>query len=214
MYQFCSLINMVNNLFIYLVGVKMDRRVGKSQKAIKEALLELMRYTQFEKITINSIADKANVSRGTVYLNFMDKQDILEKCISDEMEKLKEICIPINDDTILGLQETLINTLNYIEYNSTLFMMFKQNEYRIFKNQLLLNIKDSVSMQIKLSNKGSYKYEDIYINFWAMAITDIIIWWLENTMIYSSKEISEQLLQILSANNLVDLTLNEKKHKK
>lgn len=112
MYQFCSLINMVNNLFIYLVGVKMDRRVGKSQKAIKEALLELMRYTQFEKITINSIADKANVSRGTVYLNFMDKQDILEKCISDEMEKLKEICIPINDDTILGLQETLINTLN------------------------------------------------------------------------------------------------------
>ncbi|MDT0704383.1 TetR/AcrR family transcriptional regulator [Mammaliicoccus sciuri] len=184
----------------------MDRRVGKSQKAIKEALLELMRHTQFEKITINSIADKANVSRGTVYLNFMDKQDILEKCISDEMEKLKEICIPINDDTILGLQETLINTLNYIEYNSTLFMMFKQNEYRIFKNQLLLNIKDSISMQIKLSNKGSYKYEDIYINFWAMAITDIIIWWLENTMIYSSKEISEQLLQILSANNLVDLT--------
>ncbi len=190
----------------------MDRRVLKSQKAIKEALLELMQYTQFEKITINSIADKANVSRGTIYLNFIDKYHILEKCIDDEMKKLIDICMPINDgNTFIDLQETLINTLNYIENNSTLFIMFlKDKEKEIFKKQLLLNIKDSVITRIKLANNVNYKNEDIYINFWAIAITDIIIWWIENSMIYSSKEISEQLLLILSKNKLIDPTLDGK----
>ncbi|MCD8819200.1 TetR/AcrR family transcriptional regulator [Mammaliicoccus sciuri] len=190
----------------------MDRRVLKSQKAIKEALLELMQYTQFEKITINSIADKANVSRGTIYLNFIDKYHILEKCIDDEMKKLIDICMPINDgNTFIDLQETLINTLNYIENNSTLFIMFlKDKEKEIFKKQLLLNIKGSVITRIKLSNKVNYKNEDIYINFWAIAITDIIIWWIENSMIYSSKEISEQLLLILSKNKLIDPILDGK----
>jgi AcrR family transcriptional regulator len=35
----------------------------------------------FEQITINDIADRANVNRGTIYLHDTDKFDLLDQCI-------------------------------------------------------------------------------------------------------------------------------------
>lgn len=60
---------------------KVDRRVVKSQEAIKKAILELIAEKNFDDITIRDIADKANVNRGTIYLHYMDKFDLLEKII-------------------------------------------------------------------------------------------------------------------------------------
>ncbi len=40
---------------------KVDRRIVKSQEAIKKALVELMSEKGFDNITIQDIADRANV---------------------------------------------------------------------------------------------------------------------------------------------------------
>lgn len=47
----------------------MDRRIGKSKKVIIDALTQLMAEKDFDQITINEIAVRANVNRGTVYLH-------------------------------------------------------------------------------------------------------------------------------------------------
>ena len=58
---------------------KVDRRITKSQEAIKKALIELMSEKSFDDITIQDIADRANVNRGTIYLHYLDKFDLLDK---------------------------------------------------------------------------------------------------------------------------------------
>jgi len=55
---------------------KVDRRILKSQEAIKKAVIELMSQKNFDGITIQDISDRANVSRGTVYLHYVDKYDV------------------------------------------------------------------------------------------------------------------------------------------
>lgn len=70
----------------------MDRRVEKSKKAITDALIKLMTEKDFEKITINEIADLANVNRGTVYFHFSDKYDLLNYCIEAHLNELVESC--------------------------------------------------------------------------------------------------------------------------
>lgn len=57
---------------------KVDRRITKSQEAIKKALIELMSEKSFDDITIQDIADRANVNRGTIYLHYLDKFDLLD----------------------------------------------------------------------------------------------------------------------------------------
>lgn len=56
---------------------KVDRRILKSQEAIKKAVIELMAEKSFDDITIQDISDRANVSRGTIYLHYLDKYDLL-----------------------------------------------------------------------------------------------------------------------------------------
>lgn len=60
----------------------MDRRIQKTQDAIFEAFVGLMAEKNFEQITINGIVDRANVNRGTIYLHYQDKYDLLDQCIA------------------------------------------------------------------------------------------------------------------------------------
>ena len=53
--------------------VKVDRRVLKTQESLKKAVIELMIEKNFDDITIQDIADRANVNRGTIYLHYQDK---------------------------------------------------------------------------------------------------------------------------------------------
>jgi AcrR family transcriptional regulator len=66
-------------------GTKIDRRILKTKEAINKAFLELFSDKEFEQITINDIADRANVNRGTIYLHYTDKYDLLNKCIDDHL---------------------------------------------------------------------------------------------------------------------------------
>ncbi|WP_277408505.1 TetR/AcrR family transcriptional regulator [Lacrimispora xylanisolvens] len=59
----------------------MDRRIKKTRQLIMDTFIDLLSEKEFEKITINDIAERADINRGTVYLHYMDKYDLLDKCI-------------------------------------------------------------------------------------------------------------------------------------
>lgn len=54
---------------------KVDRRILKTQEALKKAIIDLMAEKNFDDITVQDLSDRANVSRGTIYLHYMDKYE-------------------------------------------------------------------------------------------------------------------------------------------
>ena len=72
----------------------LDRRVRKSQQAILESFVGLLAEKDFERITMQDIAERADVNRGTVYLHYVDKFDLLEHCIDTHLTDLLEDCLP------------------------------------------------------------------------------------------------------------------------
>ena len=70
---------------------KVDRRVLKSQQSMKKAVIELMTEKNFDDITIQDIADRANVNRGTIYLHYQDKFDLLDKLIEAHINELGDM---------------------------------------------------------------------------------------------------------------------------
>ncbi|MDQ0917037.1 TetR/AcrR family transcriptional regulator [Paenibacillus sp. V4I5] len=49
----------------------------------------------FEQITVNDISDRANLNRGTFYLHFTDKYNLLYRCIEDHLNNMIEVCSAI-----------------------------------------------------------------------------------------------------------------------
>jgi AcrR family transcriptional regulator len=60
-----------------------DRRVGKTRKALKEALTDLILEEGYEAVTVQDIIDRADVGRSTFYAHFIDKDDLLMAILAD-----------------------------------------------------------------------------------------------------------------------------------
>lgn len=73
--------------------MKGQERAQQSRRAITAALLDRMKTTPYEKITVKDITDRAGVARLTFYRNFSDKEDVLRNALqgmfSDYMGELK-----------------------------------------------------------------------------------------------------------------------------
>ena len=97
---------------------KLDRRILKTQESLKKAVVELMSEKGFDEITIQDIADRANVNRGTIYLHYQDKYDLLDKLIEAHLGELGEM-----DEWACQLDwsEALVPYFNYFEQNYLFF---------------------------------------------------------------------------------------------
>src|SRR5262245_22263068 len=59
---------------------KPDRRVQRTRELLQKALLELIDEHGYESITIQDIADRANVARTTFYVHYHSKDDLFLSC--------------------------------------------------------------------------------------------------------------------------------------
>lgn len=182
----------------------MDRRKKKSRDAIITAFLDLLAVKHFEKITINEIAEKADVSRGTVYLNFMDKYDLLNECIEISLATLFESCMHGSKIDEVPTQELLLRTFRYLEKNAAFYRTLLTNQgVPHFRERLL---KETVAMfeQQALSNKnGLLLINEVAVQFLSSAIVGVLVWWFTSEKPQSAESVTEQLWDLMEKSQLL-----------
>lgn len=69
---------------------KVDPRIKRTNKYLRDALVELLKEKDVTSITIQEITEKAELTRGTFYLHYQDKQDFLVQIMNEVLEELIE----------------------------------------------------------------------------------------------------------------------------
>ena len=184
-----------------------DRRIIRTNRLIRDTLTELMKEKGFEGITVNELTAKADINRGTFYLHYRDKQDLLEQ---SEDEIINEISKILSASQKISPEETLhygshdepfpfiIKLFDYIKDNSSFI-------------KTLLGPKGDPSFQVKLKEvlrktllKKSHQLRkeemmvppDYLIAYVCSAYLGLIQHWLESGMKESPRDISLILLRI------------------
>jgi AcrR family transcriptional regulator len=174
---------------------KVDRRIAKSQEAIKKAVIELMTEKSFNDITIQDISDRANVNRSTVYVHYLDKYDLLDKLIDEHINKLKEI----NDWACE--KEWVDATQIFFEYFETNYLFFSTMlaskaaapSFRSkFLEFLIEEFKDKMD---KGKNQGLS--EDVIVNFAANAYVGVWESWLKDGLPKAPHVMADELGSLL-----------------
>jgi AcrR family transcriptional regulator len=178
---------------------KVDRRIAKSQEAIKTAVIELMSEKNFDDITIQEISDKANVSRGTIYLHYLDKYDLLDKLIEEHIEELRYICESASE---LEFIDANLPWFEYLESHYLFFStMLASKGAPSFRSQflefLIEEFKDEVNVA-KGKNQGLN--ENIILQFIVTSYVGIVEWWFKNGMPYPPRVMAEQVGILLERN--------------
>jgi AcrR family transcriptional regulator len=171
---------------------KVDRRILRSQEAIKTAVIELMSEKSFDQITLQEIADRANVSRRTVYLHYMDKFDLLDKLIEEHINELRELA---ESASYMDFIDGNLIWFKYFESHYLFFStMLASKGAPSFRKQFLEFVMEGLRNEVILTegkNKGIN--EEVILRFIAGAYVEIVEWWFANGMPNPPQIMAKQL---------------------
>ena len=68
-----------------------DRRIRKTQTALKDGLIELMLEKNINDISVKELTDKVDLNRGTFYLHYKDIFDLLENIEEELLDEFNKI---------------------------------------------------------------------------------------------------------------------------
>lgn len=95
---------------------KEDGRVRYTKMRIRSAFYELLQKTEYEKITVTSICDLAEINRATFYKHYLDVPDLVDKLQDDAVNELGSRLSQAEGDS---LECSVAEALKYIRGNIT-----------------------------------------------------------------------------------------------
>ncbi|WP_127586427.1 TetR/AcrR family transcriptional regulator [Paenibacillus koleovorans] len=178
--------------------VKTDRRILRTKQAITTAFLELFAKKDFEQITINEIADRANVNRGTVYLHFSDKYELLDKCMESHIQELISLCQSQDTGPIQpGVIRDPKPFFDYVqEHYAFLSALFSNQRAFVFRDRLLHYIASSLTAKLERPDRAIDK--EVNAQFMASAFIGVVEWWIRHQMPHSTKYMADQVHHLFS----------------
>ena len=73
---------------------QLDRRVRRTRRRLKEALLGLIQERPYEAVTVQNIIDRADVGRSTFYSHFRSKEELLFDGFGQTLETFTRALLP------------------------------------------------------------------------------------------------------------------------
>ena len=135
--------------------MKEDRRVRKTRSAIKSSFIELLNEKELEKITIQDIADRADINRGTFYLHYEDKYLLLSD-MEDEFISQMTFLNHLHNIMEKNPEDTAKNFINIILKN---MLQHISDHITFYQTILQLNRKSKLEEKIySLIGENMQKY--------------------------------------------------------
>ena len=147
---------------------KQDIRIAKTRNAIIDAMSELLKYRNFNHITVKDLCAEALVSRATFYAHFEDKYALLQHWLTEfRLEDIK-------DNTYEQL-ETSIN--NFVQNNKTVIKNLvdeASNEVLDILHEYILSVLN-ISSEKNEKRIISPKYV-VLSSFYAGGMVNYLLW--------------------------------------
>lgn len=186
-----------------------DRRITRTKRALRQALIELMEERGFDGFTVNDLCERADLNRGTFYNHFHDKDQLLSTLENDILADLEGFQDQLG---ALGLSDIvkcrvskrplplLVDLFDYLrEQGDFLHAVLGDGGDISFGPRL----RDSVctnlvqSMLHERYRNSTDPFVDYYVSFFASAYLGVITRWIETGMKESSEEMARIAIRLL-----------------
>jgi AcrR family transcriptional regulator len=195
---------------------KTDRRVQRTRKALRTALLELTKEKEYDSISIEDITERADVGRATFYLHYKDKEDLLLEQFSEMANETVQLISEIPFSDWLSDQKKKRGKTNeptpllpllivfqhiYDHYEFYYLLMKSENSSRIVERIRKISTENIVKfVETKIQTDPIPILFEVPIEFFASffsgAFVSSIDWWLEEDMRHSPEEVANMFRRL------------------
>lgn len=179
-----------------------DRRITRSKRALRDALIELMEERSFDGFSVNDLCARADLNRGTFYNHFRDKDDLLAQLEAEVMDDLDRFQAQMQNLTVrelLGYRARkkplplLVELFDYLREQGTFLHAVLGPGGDVgfgprLRDSVCTNLVQSILHERYRNDPSSFV--GYYVAFFASAYLGVIERWIETGMQESSEEMA------------------------
>ncbi|WP_337101179.1 TetR/AcrR family transcriptional regulator [Paenibacillus sp. YIM B09110] len=177
---------------------KIDPRIKRTRKMFKEALIALIQEDPDKsKLTVQTIADRAELNRATFYLHYDSIDDLMEHMIEDVLgEMYQTITIEAikKSPPTPSSHPVLTSFLEHFYRNAGLYTVMLDNKAfhdRVFA--MLMGIITEWGEERRSKGRQFHVLNEVL----ASSTLGIVTWWLKEKTPYSPVYMANQITQLI-----------------
>ena len=177
---------------------KQDRRVIRTRRNLRAALMDLILEKGYDAVTIEDITEHADLGRTTFYLHYKDKEELLLESIENTARELYSQVIlaspPIGAHTQEDSLRAIDRVFQHAAENSILYRIILKGgaASRVHKT-ILVFLGEAVRPYFDYDLAGSAQTGlplEVLSNYFSTSLLGFLTWWLENEMPYPPEQAS------------------------
>ena len=180
----------------------------QTRKGIIQAAVELVLEKDYDTVTVQDITDRADIGRGTFYVHFKDKEEVVWTAIQGLYLELEQAAHQQYKDNIPDQREYygLLYIFRQVDKNRDLFRVcFSARGSAALTERvtdLLVNIiLYDLQNQPELSDPNSDVPLEIVAQMMTGLITRMISWWLNTSNSYTVEQMASMVYKTLLRKN-------------
>jgi AcrR family transcriptional regulator len=180
-----------------------ERRRRQTRKQLIETTLMLVLEKGYDSITIQDITDRADLGRGTFYIHFKDKADVVWTAIQDMMREMEQEAHREFDPAMPQVEYyALRNIFRHAQNNRDLYRvvfggqgsaMLAGRVQDLMAGILLYDIRRAPGPR----NSEFHIPDEMLAQMLTGLITRLIFWWLETPNKYSAEQMAALTYKML-----------------
>mgnify|MGYP000854483049 CR=1 FL=1 len=177
---------------------RIDRRVRKTKKQLRQGLTELLKEKSVKDITVRELSDLVDINRGTFYLHYKDVFDMVEQIEKEMFENFHNVLDEYPCKTLNGKPLPMIVAIfRFIKENSDMCgALISENGDISFINRLKELVRERCfSDWIELFHKSqNFEY---YYSFIVSGCIGVLQSWLERGLKESPEHMAKLAEQMI-----------------
>ncbi len=181
-----------------------ERRRQQTHELLIQTTLQLVLEKGFDAISIQDITDRADLGRGTFYIHFRDKEEVVWTAIQGLALELEQEVHQQYKDGIPDQPEYygLLNIFRHVDKNRDLYRLsFSKRGSATLTRRLqellaAILLTDLQRLPV-LRDPTSDVPMEIVAQMMTGLITHMIIWWLDTSSDYTAEQMAGMLYQTL-----------------
>ena len=179
-------------------------RVRRTQKLLREALVELIEERGFEALTVGELTERALVSRAAFYRNYQDKYDLVEQIFEEAMRALLDAVGEIGRE---HPAEVWVAFFEHIAQSDRLYRaLLGRSGSPWFVRKMRARLSDLIKERGRLPHgpdrreRPAHTFSDEFVpDLLSALFVEAITWWLEHGRPYPPREMATRTALLASA---------------
>jgi len=182
-----------------------DRRIRRTYKFLKEALIQLLQEYEINNITIKLLCKKAKVTRQTFYLHFENLEQFIsfvsERMLNDLRQEVHIFHEEYKKDFLeLTNHQSIVRIFDHILHHKVFYEAFlATNPSTPFARGFKMEIRHFVTKGLSFvapDDRQLLVDRQLVIQYTTAGFFESIIWWIENNYERSIDEMAAMLLDL------------------